>query len=1001
MNSSAKDLWSADKFKEQVKMLSLILNKLFGTKQDREVKRLKPLVDKINEWFTVYEMISDNEIRNKTLEFKKRLVEGETEKDIIPEAYGLVKQACKRMIGRSWMIDGRMQVWNMIPYDVQLMGAIVLAEGKIAEMATGEGKTLVALFPAYLNSLSGKGVHIVTVNDYLAKRDREWMGYVLEFLGLSVGVITSELKDQSIRKEEYRKDVVYGVNHEFGFDYLRDNMVIDVDDMVQRGFNYCLIDEVDSILIDDARVPLVISGAVPKSNNQRFDQLKPLVYDLVKEQSRMINEWLGEAESLIEKNHEDKKALLLLLKALKASPKNKRLQKLLNIQSVKTNVTKLENDYLRDKIFEQVTADLYYTIEERSNLVDIFKNGHELLTKNDTDKNMFVIPDLPTELQKIEALRISEHEKEELTETLHAAYAEKSDKIHTINQLLRAYSLFEKDVDYVVQDGRVIIVDQSTGRLKYDSRFSNGMHQAIEAKEAVKVGEDTQTVASITYQNYFRMYRKLSGMTGTAITEENEFFEIYNLVVTVIPTNVPVIRDDQQDYIYMTKKEKYNAVINDVLKLRNEGRPVLLGTPDVDVSQIMHKLLEMRKIPHNLLNAKNHAKEAQIIKDAGEAGTITIATNMAGRGTDIKLGKGVKEKGGLAIIGCERHDSRRIDRQLRGRAGRQGDPGSSRFYVSLEDNLMRIFGSERISGIMDKFGRNDGEAIVHPWITKSIERAQKRVEMHNFAMRKHIIQYDDVMNKKRDVIYRRRRAALIKGAISEGKSVPFAREYGIEPEEGMIREVQEILEDFIREIIYTACSNSKSAENWDWDYLNSKLSKTMLISYEPDMLKLNNPEDLFDDILKTALNKISAKRLHIGDKMMDILSKIAIVKLIDINWQEHLREDDDLKSGLSLMVHAQKDPLIEYKRRSFEAFKEMLLKINQEIIEFIFKAKIDIEISQEEEYKRKEQSRISNLQSSNEPPKPKIIKNVQEKVGRNDLCPCGSGLKYKNCHGIE
>ncbi|HQO08860.1 MAG TPA: preprotein translocase subunit SecA [Clostridiales bacterium] len=982
-------------------MLSLILNKLFGTKQEREVKRLKPLVEMINQRCDEYDSFSDSQIKEKTQELKNRIVGGETENDILPEAFGLVKQACKRMVGRSWTIDGRMQEWKMIPYDVQLMGAIVLAEGKIAEMATGEGKTLVALFPAYLNSLSGKGVHIVTVNDYLAKRDHDWMGYVLEYLGLSVGVVTSELRDHAQRKAEYAKDVVYGVNHEFGFDYLRDNMVIDVDDMVQRGFNYCLIDEVDSILIDEARVPLVISGAVPKSNNQRFDNLKPLVFDLVKEQSKMINEWLTQAETAIEKNTDDKQALLYLLKAQKASPKNKKLMKLLNLPSVKTNVTKLENDYLRDKIFDQVTADLYYTIEERSNLVDIFKKGHELLTKNDSDKNMFVIPDLPTELQKIESSDNTDAEKEALKENLHAAYAEKSDKIHTINQLLRAYSLFEKDVDYVVQDGRVIIVDQSTGRLKYDSRFSNGMHQAIEAKEGVRVGEDTQTVASITYQNYFRMYRKLSGMTGTAITEENEFFEIYNLVVTVIPTNVPVIRDDQQDYIYMTKKEKYNAVISDVLKLRDEGRPVLLGTPDVDVSQIMHKLLEMRKVPHNLLNAKNHAKEAQIIKDAGESGTITIATNMAGRGTDIKLGKGVKEKGGLAIIGCERHDSRRIDRQLRGRAGRQGDPGSSRFYVSLEDNLMRIFGSERISGIMDKFGRNEGEPIAHPWITKSIERAQKRVEMHNFAMRKHIIQYDDVMNKKRDVIYKRRRAALIKGAISEGKQVSFAREYGIEPDEGMIREVNEVLEDFLREIVNTACAGEKSPDNWNWDYLNSILSKTMLITYTPDRSKLNEPENLFDDLMKLASEKIESKRKHIGDKMMDILSKIAIVKLIDVNWQEHLREDDDLKSGLSLMVHAQKDPLVEYKRRSFEAFKEMLYKINQEIIEFIFKARIDVVVNSEEENKRKENERLARLQTANEQNKPKIIRNTQEKVGRNDLCPCGSGLKYKNCHGIE
>jgi preprotein translocase subunit SecA len=982
-------------------MLSVILNKLFGTKQDREVRRLKPLVDEINEWYKKYETLSDSEIRSKTEEFKKRLSEGQTEKEILPEAFALVKEACRRMVGKSWMIDGRMQEWNMIPYDVQLMGAVVLAEGKIAEMATGEGKTLVALFPSYLNALSGKGVHIVTVNDYLAKRDRDWMGYILEFLGLSVGVITSEVKDHGKRKDEYKKDILYGVNHEFGFDYLRDNMVVDVEDMVQRGFHYCLIDEVDSILIDEARVPLVISGAVPKSDNQRFDILKPRVFDLVKEQSRMMDRLLLDAEKNIENDPEDRNSLFILLKAQKATPKNKKLQKLLNIPTVKTNVTKLENEFLRDKTFDQVTEDLYFTIEERSNTVDIFKKGHELLTKNDEDKNMFVIPDLPVEIQKIENMNLSEKEKEELVERLHQGYAEKSDKIHTINQLLRAYSLFEKDVEYVVIDGRVIIVDQSTGRLKYDSRFSNGMHQAIEAKEGVKVGEDTQTVASITYQNYFRMYKRLSGMTGTAITEENEFFDIYGLVVSVIPTNVPVIRNDQQDYIYMTRKEKYNAIINDVAKLRSEGRPVLLGTPDVEVSEIMHKLLEMRKLPHNLLNAKNHAREAQIIKDAGQAGTITIATNMAGRGTDIKLGAGVKECGGLAIVGCERHDSRRVDRQLRGRSGRQGDPGSSRFYVSLEDNLMRIFGSERISSIMDKFGRSEGEPIAHPWITKSIERAQKRVEMHNFSMRKHILQYDDVMNRKRDVIYTRRRAALIKGAASEGRYVPFAGEYGIELSESIAKDVGEIIEEFVGEIVFIACGTSKSPENWDWDLIDLNLTKTALLKYTPDYDKLHSASDLADELIKTISDKIDKKRKVTGDKLMDILSKIAIVKVIDHNWQQHLREDDDLRSGISLMAHAQKDPLVEYKRRSFEAFRDMLFKINQETIEFILKARIEMEIDKEEEDRKKEQARVAAYKASSEAVKPKAVRLLQEKVGRNDTCPCGSGKKFKNCHGIE
>ncbi|NOR45412.1 MAG: preprotein translocase subunit SecA, partial [Candidatus Delongbacteria bacterium] len=519
-------------------------------------------------------------------------------------------------------------------------------------------------------------------------------------------------------------------------------------------------------------------------------------------------------------------------------------------------------------------------------------------------------------------------------------------------------------------------------------------------KEGVKIGEDTQTVASITYQNYFRMYKKLSGMTGTAVTEEGEFYEIYKLPVSLVPTNLPIVREDYEDYIYMTKKEKYEAVIEQVIKLRNEGRPILLGTPDVDVSEIMHRLLNQRKIPHNLLNAKNHAKEAQIIRDAGTSGTITIATNMAGRGTDIKLGEGVIEKGGLAIIGCERHDSRRIDRQLRGRSGRQGDPGSSRFYVSLEDNLMRIFGSERIAGIMDRFGRKDGEPIEHSWITKSIERAQKRVEMHNFSMRKHIIQYDDVMNKKRDVVYRRRRAALIKGAISEGIDVPFARDYGIDPDESIFREVEDMVEDYIKEIVLTTTSASRSAENWDFDYLNDNLMKTMLINVDKNEGTINSPDELFDKLYDMAIAKIKKKQSTVGDKLFDFLARIAIVKIMDKNWQEHLREDDDLRSGISLMAHAQKDPLIEYKRKSFESFREMLLRVNQEALEFIFKANIKVERSEEEERKQKEKERVSSLKlDSKEQKRQPLVKKSEDKIKRNDPCPCGSGEKYKNCHG--
>ncbi|MDA3884205.1 MAG: preprotein translocase subunit SecA [Candidatus Delongbacteria bacterium] len=981
-------------------MLSYILNKIFGSKQDREEKIYRPLIEKVNEYNATFKNLTEEQLKDKTNEFKSRLINGETEEDIMLEAFGVVKEACKRMVGTSWTIDGRMQEWNMIPYDVQIMGGIILARGAITEMATGEGKTLVALFPAYLNALSGKGVHIVTVNDYLAKRDRDWMGHVLEYLGLTVGVITSETKNPEFRKLEYQKDVLYGVNHEFGFDYLKDNMVIDVEDMVQRGFNYCLIDEVDSILIDEARTPLVISGAIPKQNDQRFDQLKPKVFDLVREQTKLVNKYLSDAEELMKNEEDSSQATFLILKASKGAPKNRKLLKLLSLPGVKTKILKLENDLLRDKNFQQVTEDLFYTLEERSHTVDLFVKGHEFLAGTGGDINMFIIPDMSTELQNIEKMEISSSEKEEMTEVLHNDYAEKSDKIHTIHQLLRAYAMFERDVDYVVQDGRVIIVDQSTGRLKYDSRFSNGMHQAIEAKESVKIGEDTQTVASITYQNYFRMYKKLSGMTGTAVTEEGEFFEIYKLPVSLVPTNVPIIREDFEDYIYMTKKEKYDAVIEKVIKLRKEGRPILLGTPDVDVSEIMHRLLNQRKIPHNLLNAKNHAKEAQIIRDAGTSGTITIATNMAGRGTDIKLEKDVIEKGGLAIIGCERHDSRRIDRQLRGRAGRQGDPGSSRFYVSLEDNLMRIFGSERISGIMDRFGRKDGEPIEHSWITKSIERAQKRVEMHNFSMRKHIIQYDDVMNKKRDVVYLRRRAALIKGAISEGINVPFAREYGIDPDESIFKEVEDMVEDYIKEIVLTATSGSKSAENWNFDYLNDNLMKTMLINVDKNDETINSPDELFDKLYDIAIAKIKKKQSIIGDKLFDFLARIAIVKIMDKNWQEHLREDDDLRSGISLMAHAQKDPLIEYKRKSFESFREMLLRVNQEALEFIFKANIEIQRSEEEERRQKEKERVSSLKLDNkEQRKQPTVKKAEEKVKRNDPCPCGSGEKYKNCHG--
>jgi preprotein translocase subunit SecA len=890
----------------------------------------------------------------------------------------------------------------MVPYDVQLMGGVLLSRGRISEMATGEGKTLVAIFPTYLHGLTGKGVHVITVNDYLAKRDRDWMGPVYEFLGLSVGVIHSELRGNEQRRGEYGKDITYGVNHEFGFDYLRDNMVNDVREMVQRGWNFCLIDEVDSILIDEARVPLIISGPVSGNNTvQRFDQFKPAVHSLVREQTRLVNSLVAEGEKLLEVEGSEKEAHFKLLQAFKALPKHKRLTKILNKTGVKTAIQKLENEYLREKRFDEVLADLFYTLEERSNSVDLGRFGHDLLAKFASEENMFILPDLGIELQKIDNLDKSENDKELLKQTLHEEYSKKSDILHTLYQLLKAYSLFEKDVDYVVQDGKVIIVDQSTGRLKHDSRFSDGMHQAIEAKEGVAIGQDTQTIASITYQNYFRLYKFLSGMTGTAITEEHEFFDIYKLPVSVVPTNVPIQRNDMDDLIFKTKKEKYDAVVENIKSLISEGRPVLVGTPDVDVSEILSRYLKARGIDHQLLNAKNHAREAQIVAEAGRSGKVTIATNMAGRGTDIKLTDEVKELGGLAIIGCERHNSRRIDRQLRGRSGRQGDPGSSVFYVSLEDNLMRIFGSERISSIMDRFGHEEGEPIAHPWISKSIERAQKRVEASFFGSRKHTIEYDDVMNKQRNVIYHRRRKALIKGAILEGQDVPFAKEYGVDPEERLENDVIEMINDYIHEVVLNHTGNTNIIENWDIEGINETLMKSMFISFDLEEVEIKTYNDLVKLLVDKAVEKFEKKRDIIGEEMMNLLIKISIIRTIDSNWQQHLYDNENLMRGVGLVAHSQKDPLVTYKQQSFESFKNMIFTINEEALEIIYKAQFKVEVEEAEKKKAEDQKRMGSAKTNSEAGEGKKapIKN-DPKVKRNDPCPCGSGKKYKNCHGV-
>ena len=708
-------------------MLTTFLKKVFGSKNERELKKLYPIVDQINEYFEKFNALTDEEIQAKTTEFKERLAQGETLDDLLPEAFAVVKQACKRLVGRKWMAAGSEIEWNMVPFDVQLIGGIVMHQGKIAEMATGEGKTLVATLPLYLNALEGKGAHLVTVNDYLAQRDAEWMGKVFEFLGLTVGVILNNMTPAQ-RREAYNCDITYGTNNEFGFDYLRDNMAATPEDIVQvRGHHYAIVDEVDSVLIDEARTPLIISGPVEHATHN-YDEVKPLVDSLVRKQTRYVNSLIAEAEELLKSEETIREAGLKLLIAQRGAPKNKRLQKLFQQPGIKKLVFDIENEFIRDKRMHEVDEELYYSIEEKHHTINLTEKGRHELAPNNPDE--FVLPDLAELFSKIEGDEsLTQAEKVERKNEIQVEYARKNEKLHNISQLLKAYSLFEKDVDYVVQEGKVLIVDEFTGRIMYGRRYSDGLHQALEAKENVKIEGETQTLATITLQNYFRLYDKLAGMTGTAETEANEFWDIYKLDVVVIPTNKPIRRIDYEDVIYRTKREKFNAVIDEIERLHKKGRPVLVGTVSVEVSETLSRMLKRRKIPHNVLNAKYHKQEAEIIAKAGQPGAVTIATNMAGRGTDIKLapsvrgnGKYVDEDGtpyGLHIIGTERHESRRIDRQLRGRAGRQGDPGASKFFLSLEDELMRLFGSDRLIKIMDRLGAEEGEAITHPMVTKA------------------------------------------------------------------------------------------------------------------------------------------------------------------------------------------------------------------------------------------------------------------------------------------
>ena len=998
-------------------MILKLYTSIFGTKHDRDVKKIWPTVGQINTYFEEYHALSDEQLQNKTVEFKERLSAGETVDDILPEAFAAVKQACKRLLGKTWKVVGRDITWDMVPYDVQLVGGIVLHEGKIAEMATGEGKTLVATLPLYLNALNGKGAHLVTVNDYLAQRDSEWMGEIYKFLGLTVGVILNEMTPEQ-RRQAYSCDITYGTNNEFGFDYLRDNMSGTTEDIVQtRGHHYAIVDEVDSVLVDEARTPLIISGAVSVSTH-KFKEMKPLVERLVNNQNRFVSSLIKEAEDLITQGNEQEAGVKLLI-ANKGAPKNKRLLKLYQETGMKRLVQEAETDYLRDKgqnktSDEHYFGDLYYMIDEKNHIIDLTEKGRQSLNPNDPE--MFLLPDLGDEIAKIENDdSLSYEDKLIKKESIHQLFNERSEKVQNISQLLRAYALYEKDDEYVVQDGRVLIVDEFTGRIMHGRRYSDGLHQAIEAKENVKIERETQTLATVTLQNYFRMYDKLAGMTGTAETEAAELWEIYKLEVIVIPTNKPVTRADMEDVIYRTKREKYNAVIDEIELMRSLGRPILVGTTTVDVSETLSRMLKRKGIPHNVLNAKQHQREAEIVAHAGEPGAVTIATNMAGRGTDIKLGAGVIEAGdpkrgipgGLHIIGTERHEARRIDRQLRGRSGRQGDPGSSIFFLCLEDDLMRLFGSERIAGVMDRLGAKEGEVITHPMITRSIEKAQKRVEMQNFAIRKRLLEYDDVMNQQREIIYDRRRVALLQEDTRE--------------------EVETILDEFVDEKIARFIDTRGHVEDWDLDGLEAEVGLVVNVTLNPVRENIGSftVDDLKQFIRDEALKIYDVKEKRIGRERMRVLERYFILRVIDEKWKDHLYEMDMLKEGIHLRAYGQKNPLIEYKREAFQMFELLIYSINEETLNWLWKFQLQEEpINRAELRQRRPQERMqfvhaesegmayqsaqtqeqyneeSDIQrASRERSNKKQPIRVGQKIGPNDPCPCGSGKKYKKCHG--
>ncbi|MCB0515905.1 MAG: preprotein translocase subunit SecA [Chitinophagales bacterium] len=943
----------------------------------------------------------------------------------------------------AWMAAGNLITWDMLHYDVQIVGGVVLHQGKIAEMATGEGKTLVATLPAYLNALAGEGVHIVTVNDYLARRDSEWMGGIFNFLGLTVDCIDRHQPNTAARRNAYLADITYGTNNEYGFDYLRDNMSRLPEELVQRSHHYAMVDEVDSVLVDDARTPLIISGPVEKGDRQEFDSLKPRIERLLEAQRKVVMQALADAKRLIAEGKTDENTGgKLLYRAQRGLPKNKALIKFLNEQGMKVIMQKSENYYMQEqnKNMHIIDEDLYFYIDEKNNTIELTEKGIDLITQTGEDSNFFVLPDIGSEMAEIEKNYLIEEEKQAKKDQLLNEYAIKSERIHSIQQLLKAYALFERDVEYVVLDGKVKIVDEQTGRIMEGRRYSDGLHQAIEAKENVKVEAATQTFATVSLQNYFRMYHKLSGMTGTAETEAGEFWDIYKLDVVIIPTNRPIQRDDRDDLVYRTKKDKYNAVIDEIEKLRAAGRPVLVGTTSVEVSELLSRMLTLKNIPHNVLNAKQHAREAEVVAEAGKSGTVTIATNMAGRGTDIKLGTGVREAGGLAIIGTERHDSRRVDRQLRGRAGRQGDPGSSQFYVALDDNLMRLFGSERIAGVMDRMGYNEGEVIQHSMITKSIERAQKKVEENNFGMRKRLLEYDDVMNSQRQIIYKRRRNALLgkrlsfdlynsfydlaENIVSEHKAAndyegfklavirSFALNTNISPQQFDSESIENLSHELYHQAVALYKRKNKAILDMVWPFIDNV--------YRERGETVENVVFPFTDGTKTLrviTNLKDCYNSH-GNTLINAMEKSISLALIDNNWKEHLRQMDDLKQSVQLAVHEQKDPLLIYKFEAFELFKAMITEINQEVASFLFRANLAVEQSQAAQNVKPQGTDMSRMKTSHSDADNSGMQGAREasarqsaeqqvkepirvgpKIGRNDPCPCGSGKKYKNCHG--